>query len=76
MKLNAREYLFHVGQYPDMNGRKKDLVVREGKVGLWKDNEIHDNPDSDESYFEVVVNRKVLPLVLDAVNKKQEEVHS
>lgn len=76
MKLNSKEYLFHVGQYPDMNGLKKDLVIREGKVGLWKENEIHDNPNSDEPYYEVVVNRKVLPHVLEAVNKKQEEVHS
>lgn len=74
MKLNAKEYLFHVGQYPDMNGRKKDLVIREGKVGLWKDNEVHDDPNSDESYYEVVVNRKVLPLVLEAANKKEEVV--
>lgn len=69
MKLNAKDYLFHVGQYPDVNGRKKDLVVREGKIGLWKDNEVHDDPESDTSYYEVVVNRKVLPLVLEAVNK-------
>ncbi|NKB34549.1 MAG: hypothetical protein GKR91_15765 [Pseudomonadales bacterium] len=74
MKLNAKDYLFHVGQYPDMNGRKKDLVIREGKVGLWLDNEIHDDPDSDESYYEVVVNRKVLPLVLEAAGKNQVEV--
>ncbi|MCG8414326.1 MAG: hypothetical protein MI746_08920 [Pseudomonadales bacterium] len=71
MKLNGKEYLFHVGQYPDVNGRKKDLVVREGKVGLWRDNEIHDDPESEESYYEVVVNRKVLPLVLEAIGKKQ-----
>lgn len=71
MKLNAKDYLFHVGHYPDMNGRKKDLVIREGKIGLWKDNEMLDDPDATESYYEVVVNRKVLPLVLEAVNKKQ-----
>ncbi len=71
MKLNGKEYLFHVGQYPDVSGRKKDLVVREGKIGLWMDNEIHDDPESNDSYYEVVVNRKVLPLVLEAVSKKQ-----
>ncbi len=71
IKLNDTSHIFHVGQYPDATGRKKDLVIREGKVRLWKDNTIVDNPDSDESYFEVVVNRKVLSLILDAVNKKQ-----
>ncbi len=66
-KLNGKEYLFHVGQYPDVNGRKKELVIREGKIGLWMDQEIHDDPDSDESYYEVVVNRKVLSLIADSL---------
>lgn len=66
MKLNNTSYLFHVGQYPDAKGRKKDLVIREGKVGLWKDKAIQEDHDLDESYYEVVVNRKVLPLILDA----------
>ena len=70
IKLNNASYVFHVGQYPDANGRKKDLVIREGKVGLWKDNTIVENPDSNESYYEVVVNRKVLPLILDAAKSK------
>lgn len=68
----ALEYLFHVGQYPNVNGRKRDLVTRKGKIGNWQDSEILDDPDSDESYYEVVVNRKVLPLVMEAVSKKQE----
>ena len=73
MKLNGKDYLFHVGQYPDVNGRKKDLVIREGKIGIWEDNEVKDDPAATESYFEVVVNRKVLPLVLEAVSKSQTE---
>ncbi len=71
MKLNGKKYLFHVGQYPDTGGRKKDLVIREGEVGIWKDGEIHDAPDSDEVYYEVVVNRKVIPLVLETIGGKQ-----
>ena len=72
MKLNGKEYLFHVGTYPDANGRKKDLVIREGKIGIWQDSQVVEDPDTDESYYEVVVNRKVLPLVMEAVSKKQE----
>ena len=68
MKLNGKEYLFHVGQYPDSTGRKKDLIIREGKIGLWRDGQIFDDPESDTSYFEVVVNRKVTPLVLENVS--------
>ncbi len=76
MKLNNESYLFHVGQYPDAKGRKKDLVIREGKIGLWKDDSIHEDPDSNESYYEVVVNRKVLPVVLEAASNKQEHSDS
>jgi len=71
MKLNGKQYLFHVGQYPDTNGRKKDLVIREGEVGIWKDSQVEEDPDSDEVYYEVVVNRKVTSLVLEAVTGKQ-----
>ncbi|PCJ28202.1 MAG: hypothetical protein COA96_01455 [SAR86 cluster bacterium] len=71
MKLNGKQYLFHVGQYPDTNGRKKDLVIREGKVGIWRDSQILEDADSEESYFEVVVNRKVIPLVLDSLAETQ-----
>lgn len=71
MKLYGRQYLFHVGQYPDTNGRKKDLIIREVKVGIWKDPQVHEDPDTDGVYYEVVVNRKVTPLVLEAVNGKQ-----
>lgn len=71
MKLNGKQYLFHVGQYPDTNGRKKDLIIREDKIGVWKDAQIHEDPDSDEVYYEIVVNRKVIPLVLEKVGGRQ-----
>jgi hypothetical protein len=71
MKLNGKQYLFHVGQYPDTGGRKKDLIIREGTVGLWKDSQVQENPESDEVYYEVVVNRKVTPLVLETIASKQ-----
>ena len=73
MKLNGKDYLFHVGQYPDVSGRKKDLVIREGQIGIWRDSQIHEDPDSKEVYYEVVVNRKVLPLVLESTIGKQSE---
>ena len=73
IKLNGKDYLFHVGQYPDVSGRKKDLVIREGQIGIWRDSQIHEDPDSKEVYYEVVVNRKVLPLVLESTIGKQSE---
>ena len=71
MKLNGKEYIFHAGQYLDTNGSKKDLIIREGKAGIWKDLQVHEDSDTDEVYYEVVVNRKVASLVLETVNGKQ-----
>lgn len=69
MKLNGVEYLFHYGQYPDTKGRKKDLVIREGKIGLWQGSQVIEDPDAQESYYEIVVNRKVLSLILEKVGQ-------
>lgn len=66
MKLNGIDYLFHIGQYPDMSGRKKDLIIREGKIGIWRNEQIEEDKENDESYYEVVVNRKVISLLLDS----------
>lgn len=69
VKLNGTQYIFHVGSYPDTKGKKKDLVIREGHTGIWADNEILADRNRDESYYEVVVNRKVIPVILDAARK-------
>jgi len=53
------------------NGRKKDLIIREGRVGVWKGSQVHEDPDTDEVYYVVDVNRKVTPLVLEAVTGKK-----
>lgn len=72
VKLNGADYTFHVGSYPDAHGKKKNLVIREGFTGTWSNNEILVERDVDESYYEVVVNRKVIPLILDAAKKKSD----
>ena len=69
MMLNGKQHTFHVGQYPDTNGRNKDLIIREGKVGLWRNSQIQEDTDGEESYYEVVVNRKVSTLVFEALSE-------
>ncbi|MEX2131675.1 MAG: hypothetical protein WD772_09320 [Pseudohongiellaceae bacterium] len=71
LKLNGKECLFYSGQYPDCQGKKHELVIREGLVGLWKNEHMEDDPDSDQKYYEVVVNRKVMSLVLEMKNREQ-----
>jgi hypothetical protein len=69
LNINGAEYVFHVGQYPDVNGRKKDIVIREGEIGLWKNNAIVAPEGESEPYYEVVVNQKVIPLILEAFTR-------
>lgn len=69
MKLNGTHYTFYVGSYPDTKGKKKDLVIREGLTGVWANNEILPSRNENDCFYEVVVNRKVLPVILDAASK-------
>ena len=70
MNMNGKEFCFFVGQFPDMNGWKKDLIIRQGKVGVWKESKIENIGEGEESYYEVVVNRKVITWVLEANEKR------
>ena len=57
--------VFHYGEYPDTSGKKRTLVIREGKVGLWKQDSIQPN-DTDENFYEVVTN----PQITASIQKK------
>ena len=73
VKLNGKEYLFHTGSYPDVQGKKRELIIREGRVGLWRNEKMEDGPPDAEKYYEVVVNRKVITLVLEVKNRNKTE---
>ncbi|EDN65228.1 hypothetical protein BGP_6288 [Beggiatoa sp. PS] len=53
---------FYIGYYPDVTEETHQVVVREGKVKIWQeDNE--DYPLTDTLYYEVVTNKKILNLL-------------
>ncbi|MDC0598773.1 hypothetical protein OAP18_02920 [Gammaproteobacteria bacterium] len=62
----------HYGEYIDMEGKEKDLMIREGKIGLWDDNQIKENPNSDEKFYEVVSNTKIISLVRKNMERQTE----
>lgn len=68
LKFNGSDYTFYVGKYPDVKGQMKDLIIRAGQIGTWANNEIQPHRNTGESYYEVVVNRKVIPIILEAAN--------
>ena len=64
------EETFYVGQYPDVQGKQRDLVVRQGRVGRLKGDVIETDPDSDQIYFEVLSNTRFANQIVDLAKKK------
>lgn len=60
LKINEKNVTLHIGRYPDLRGRLHDLVIREGNVGLWKNDMPMEDHSSDERFYEVVTNRKLI----------------
>jgi len=64
-QIEGQACVFFYGEYPDTEGKKRNLVIREGTVGLWKNDAIHPN-DTDEKFYEVVTN----PQITAGIQKK------
>jgi len=60
VRLNGEAVTLHVGKFPDLQGKQHDLVIREGRVRLWRDEAPVEGHVSDERFFEVVSNRKLI----------------
>lgn len=60
VRINGEAVTLHVGKFPDVNGKSHDLVIREGRVRLWKDEAPVEGYVSDERFYEVVTNRKLI----------------
>lgn len=56
--IAGKEEVFYYGEYPDTVGKKRNLVIREGQVGLWKNDSIQPH-DIDERFYEVVTNAQI-----------------
>jgi hypothetical protein len=60
LNINEKNVTLHIGRYPDLRGKLHDLVIREGNVGLWKNDMPMEDHSSDERFYEVVTNRKLI----------------
>jgi hypothetical protein len=61
IRLPADEYStrFYAGKYPDANGETYEVVIREGRVKVWQE-ENEDYPLTNTLYYEVVTNKTIL----------------
>ncbi len=73
-KLTAKsggvEESFFVGQYPDVLGKKRDIVIRQGKVGLWQPGSVPTSADTGRVYYEVLPNSKFSGQIAELSRKK------
>ena len=73
-RLKARsgevEQVFFVGQYPDVMGKERDIVVREGRVGVWRNEQLDLDSDTGLVYHEVLPNSKFAAQIVELARKK------
>jgi hypothetical protein len=69
-KSGETEETFYVGQYPDVLGKQRDLVVRQGQVGIWTGSAVDMTTDTGQVYYEVLPNSKFAHQIVDLARKK------
>lgn len=67
IKISGKAVSLYLGRYPDLRGKSHDLLIREGHVGLWKDDKPVEDYVSGEHFYEVVTNRKLISQVMSAL---------
>ena len=69
-KSGVVEESFYVGQYPDVAGKQRDIVVRQGRVGLWRGDAVVTGGRTSQFFYEVLPNSKFANRIVELVNKK------
>lgn len=65
LQLGDKSHCFHYGTYLDKEGKKRDLVIREGKVGLWQDDRVLPETADARPYYEVLTDPAITARVLE-----------
>lgn len=67
LKVNVGETAetVFVGRFPDVFGKERDLVIREGVVGTWRNETVHRGTESGEVFYEVLPNSRFASKVLE-----------
>ena len=73
-KLKAKSGLveenFYVGQYPDVAGKQRDMVVREGRIGRWKGGAVVAGARTSQFFYEVLPNSRFASQIVELASKK------
>lgn len=69
-KSGVVEESFFVGQYPDVAGKQRNIVVRQGRVGRWKDDAVVAGARTSQFFYEVLPNSKFASRIVGLVSRK------
>ncbi len=58
-----------VGRFPDVKGKERELVIREGIVGKWDGATVTPGDEDGEKFYEVLPNSKLASQVLEVARK-------
>ncbi len=73
VKVGGELERFHVGRYPDKNGRMHWLAVREAPVKVWAHDRIGEKWPENRSFFEVIVEPSLLTLIRSRLRSSSEQ---
>ena len=65
VKLGEGVHTMFVGKFPDITGKIRDLVIREGEVRLWENDAPLPESSSGEVFYEVLPHSKIASQVLE-----------
>src|SRR5690606_27515897 len=63
VRIDGRAVTLHCGEFPDAEGKKRLVVIREGRIGLWTGAGVSAGGDAAKPFYEVVSNARILSLV-------------
>jgi hypothetical protein len=63
-------HIMYVGKFPDVAGKMRELVVRQGRVKTWEDHSVLPATDTSGVFYEVLPNSKIASQVLEAARQQ------
>jgi hypothetical protein len=69
LKVGENSESFLVGKFPDVGGKLRDLIIREGSIGTWDGKDVHRGDVLGGKFYEVLPNSKFAAKVLEARSK-------
>ncbi|MBD3648674.1 MAG: hypothetical protein HUJ31_14750 [Pseudomonadales bacterium] len=65
--------VMYVGRFPDVRGKERELVIREGRVGIWQNEQVVAGQSGDKVFYEVLPNSKFASQVLEVARRQSVE---